>query len=78
MARRLAAGLVGEEPDTACGRCWRAEARLVRRLVVGRPPAAALQDAYLDLVGSWYARHREDWVRTGDEQHLVRMLRHVA
>lgn len=75
-------------PDTECDCCWRAEApRLLRvqesfaRLFRHENQFASVGLVMLAALGgktgTWYDRHRTDYVQTGDPRHLARMLRHV-
>lgn len=71
----------------SCETCRRAELTPWQRLkedaryvVLGPPPGAFLRNYAATLVGlrsTAYDRHREEYVSTGDERELARMLRHV-
>lgn len=71
-----------------CPICYQAETtwldrlRDKRRSTVYQSASAMMSSTLSAVMGapaqSWYERHREDFVRTGDEVHLKRMLRHVV
>lgn len=75
-------------PDTGCPSCYRAELtpwQRLRRDWFPRPAdvladngrwRAMVWGAYLGT--TWYERHKSDFERTGETQHLDRMLRHVT
>lgn len=82
----LRGALLGTEPDTTCTSCREAETRPLRRALQqlrGPDPGAAFRtatvDTWLAYSGrTWYHRHRDAYVATGDPLELERMLRHVT
>lgn len=78
---------------TGCPACAKAEATYWQRIagalldLIDRPsPAARMIASYGRAMSaalgvrspSWYEKHRDEWVRTGDDLELARMLRHVG
>lgn len=85
----LAVALGGPDrrPTSSCETCRRAELAPLQRLREDLARAVGLTStetvlraqasAWTAYRTGWYARHREEYVRTGDPLELARMLRHV-